>query len=353
MTKTLSQEPMSLIWDAIPAAVIAVNDQHHISIFNKGAEELFGVERRDVLGQSIINVLNACRISAEHDYLTKAAEGLVTPLQEKTISVNGVNIHLQLIVTPLYNSDDVMAGAIGVFKNIEQIRETERRVQHLEALAAIGQIAAGTVHEIRNPLTSIKGFTQLIQNRAERKNNTAVAEYCVLICQEIDHINTVVTNFLALSRPHDKPFTSLNIVTIVSDVLAFMYGESLLAGITIIYDPPSHPLYIKGSLEKLKEVLINVCRNAFQAMESGGTLSVTITSQTNTVTIDVSDTGCGMTEKTLENLFEAFYTTKETGTGLGLSICQRIIREHGGEIKVASQLNLGSTFSIILPQALS
>ncbi|MEG6584333.1 two-component system sensor histidine kinase NtrB [Dendrosporobacter sp. 1207_IL3150] len=350
MSDCLTKGPINNIWDAVPASVIIVDSKCQITSFNKASEDLFGVTREKILGQNIVEACCAYQVTYDNDMFTKAVQsGIATPLTEFRITYNGLQITLAGTVYPVYNANQQITGAIGVLINLDKEKQWERRIQHLETLAAIGQIAAGTVHEIRNPLTAIKGFAQLIQCRATRQDTTSIYEYCTLISKEIDHINLIVSDFLTLSRPHEKPFLRLDIASLVTDVLAFLYGESLLVNITVLSELPDNSLYIKGCIENLKEVLINICRNAFQAMQPGGTLTVSVSKNLNSVYIEISDTGCGMDEKTLAHLFEAFYTTKETGTGLGLSICQRIIREHNGEIKVTSAHGVGSTFTIILP----
>ncbi|GBG56841.1 sporulation kinase E [Sporomusaceae bacterium FL31] len=351
MLDSLTKNRVDLIWNAVPAGIIIVDSACRMTVFNKGAEELFGICRANIADLENLEAWQACRLptSVYHSFQRAIHHGEASPTHKITMSLDYFALTIEYQVSPLHDDMGEVAGAIGIFKNLDKEREWERRVQHLETLAAVGQIAAGTVHEIRNPLTAIKGFAQLIQNRVERHNTLAISEYCTLISDEIDHINAIVSDFLTLAKPHDKPYTRLDIVTLVSDVLAFLYGESLLLKISIVSTIPDHPIYITGCLENLKEVLINICRNAFQAMEPDGILSVSITDQPHAVWIDITDTGCGMHEETMQKLFEAFYTTKETGTGLGLSICRRIICEHGGEIKVTSQLEYGSTFTIILP----
>nr|WP_139164534.1 ATP-binding protein [Dendrosporobacter quercicolus]NSL49005.1 PAS domain S-box protein [Dendrosporobacter quercicolus DSM 1736]SDN17447.1 two-component system, NtrC family, sensor histidine kinase AtoS [Dendrosporobacter quercicolus] len=352
MSDYLAVNSAGLIWDAVPAGVIIVDANCRVKIFNKGAEELFGINRTTVIGLNILEAWQACRLSwaAENSFCQAVRYGISSQLQKTSISLNCFTVNIEYTVAPVYDDHDQSSGAIGIFKNLDKEREREQRVQHLEMLAAIGQIAAGTVHEIRNPLTAIKGFAQLIHNRVERHNTLNVSEYCTLISSEIDHINLIVSDFLTLSRPHDKPFIQLDVVRLVSDVLAFLYGESLLLKINIVSSLPDHPIYINGCLENLKEVIINICRNAFQAMSDKDKLTVAITEHPDSVWIEIADTGCGMDEQTQQQIFEAFYTTKETGTGLGLSICRRIILEHGGDIKVTSQPGQGSIFTIILPR---
>ena len=228
-------------------------------------------------------------------------------------------------------------------------RETPHCIDQLEALAGIGEIAATTIHEIRNPLTSISGFVQLLRARAARQNDPTSVDYCTLITEEISHINNILSDFLALAKPQEAKFATVDLGHIIQDVLTLMYGEAVLSQIAIIPRLPDRPLWVFGNAAKIKEVLINLCRNAFQAMGPGGTLTITGEADLETVRVAVTDTGQGMSAQTMAEIFKPFFTTKETGTGLGLAISQRIIRSHGGQITVASEEGKGTTFTLTLP----
>lgn len=228
-------------------------------------------------------------------------------------------------------------------------QETPRCIDQLEALAGIGEIAATTIHEIRNPLTSISGFVQLLRARAARQNDPTSVDYCTLITEEIIHINNILSDFLALAKPQEAKFATIDISRIIQDVLTLMYGEAVHSHIAIIPRLPDRPLWVCGNAEKIKEVLINLCRNAFQAMGPDGILTITGEDDPETVRIAVTDTGQGMSAQTMAEIFKPFFTTKETGTGLGLAISRRIVRSHGGEITVASEEGKGTTFTLVLP----
>ena len=351
MSNVLTEVPIESIWDYFPAGVILVDANCTLTGLNKGAEELFGINRSKLLEDDFrTNWWQACRLPASiyQHFQLAVDQGLAIPASTTTLTCDVLPLTLKYTVSPVYSKSKQIIGAVGFFNNIGL--DWGQRVEHLEKLASIGQVAAGTVNEIRNPLTAIKGFAQLIQNRANVSAIPVIGEYCQLIRDEIDHINAIVSDFLTLAKPHAKHYKKLNIVELVSDVLAFLYGESLLLNIDILTKLPVAPIFITGCSENLKEVIMNICRNAFQAMPSGGSLQVAVSDHNDTVRIELSDSGCGMDSITLQKLFEAFYTTKETGTGLGLSICRRIIDEHGGHIQVTSQLGYGSTFTIVLPQ---
>ena len=349
MTDPVYRQDTQFLCDAIPAAVIAVNLDYHITIFNKGAESLFGVDRNIMLSQDLRGFFDAQQL-AQLALAETLATGIVCLAREQTFHVNGRSFHALPDVTPLFDSDHNISGALAIIRDLGYLREADQRLHHLEILAGIGEMAAGTIHEIRNPLTSVNGFVQLLQLRAARQNDQTAVGYCKLISDEVMHINNILSDFLTLAKPQGSKTAKTNIVQLVHDVLTLMYGEALLFQMTLVHQLPSQPLYFWGNGEKIKEVLINLCRNAFQAMVPGGTLTISISADTDKIRVALTDTGHGMTEATIANIFKPFFTTKEAGTGLGLAICQRIIHDHNGEITVTSEIGQGSTFTLVFPR---
>jgi two-component system, sporulation sensor kinase E len=333
------------IGEAIPAAAFAVDDACRLFLFNKSAAELFGLDRQQVLGRRLEEVLG------ETAWLNPVAtEGVRLLGREIALPWRQQTIRAIVDATPLVADNGRPCGALAVIKDAVSLRETERRFQQLEILAGIGELAAGTVHEIRNPLTSISGFVQLLRARAARQSDQTSVDYCSLITEEINHINSILSDFLTLAKPQEVRFSRVNIVQLVQDLLNLLYGEAILSQIAIVTQLPAGPLWVRGNSEKIKEVLINICRNAFQAMDAGGTLTVAAEADSDTVRIAVTDDGHGVPEAISGQIFKPFFTTKEDGTGLGLAICQRIMRDHGGEILVSSAAGKGSTFTLTFPR---
>lgn len=339
---------LEYVCDNIPSAAVVINTNYNIEIFNKSAESLFGIVRQNIVGQNIRTIMDPAFLS-QIPFEETLKQGVKHTGLEETFHYKGRSLQAMFDLVPLLNQGMVI-GALITIKDLTSIKEIEHRMQHLEVLAGIGQMAAGTVHEIRNPLTSVNGFVQLLQARAARLEDKTAVSHCKLIIEEIAHINNILSDFLTLAKPSDKKPITIEIVQLLKDVVNLIYGEALLFQISIVKNIPDNPLYIKGNSEKIKEVLINICRNAFQAMMPGGALSIAVRSAAEKVFIEISDTGHGMTEATIANIFKPFFTTKDTGTGLGLAICQRIVHDHHGEIKVKSDLGQGSTFTLIFPQ---
>ncbi len=200
MTDPVYRQDTLFLCDAIPAAVIAVNPDYHITIFNKGAESLFGVDRAVMLGQDLRGFFDARQLS-QLALGETLATGLVCLSREQTFHFNGRSFHALLDLTPLFDSDRKISGALAIIRDLGYIREADQRLHHLEILAGIGEMAAGTIHEIRNPLTSVNGYIQLLQIRAARTSDETAVRYCKLISEEIAHINNILSDFSPWPNP--------------------------------------------------------------------------------------------------------------------------------------------------------
>lgn len=233
-----------------------------------------------------------------------------------------------------------------VARDITERKRTEEMLRKSEKLSVVGQLAAGVAHEIRNPLTSLKGFLQLLKERTAE--NTFFFE---VMLSELERINTIVSEFLVLSKPQNTKFKREPIDRIVAEVVAFLESQALLNNVVILTDLSMvHPIEVVCDENQLKQVFINLLKNAVEAMPKGGRVHVTLLEPApGRVVVRFRDEGPGIPQERLEKLGEPFYTTKEKGTGLGLMVSFRIIEDHGGIIRAKSELGIGTVFDVELP----
>jgi signal transduction histidine kinase len=233
-----------------------------------------------------------------------------------------------------------------------QIRENERLCQQahqMEKLALAGEIAAGIAHEIRNPLTVIQGYIQLMQKSTA--DGSRDHETYMLILEEIQRTNSIISDFLRFSRPNQPHVSMVQINELVENAAALLYGETLRKNVKFhLYPDPYLPPLLLDK-DQIIQVFLNLFTNAFQAMPLGGSLSVLtqFDKKVNQVLIHVSDTGHGITPANLGKIFTPFFTTRYEGTGMGLSITHNIVTAHNGQIWVESTPGQGSRFTISLP----
>lgn len=262
------------------------------------------------------------------------------------------NPHYPLLIVPiavilLHLICKISLNRITLIRTIEREQSFERLGQH-HHLATIGQIAASIAHDIRNPLTSISGFVQLMEKSEKREY---YLEYYQIIRSEITRIDSLLREVLALSKSHtieSEVLQPVHLGNLLSRILLLLEPEALRAKIEFMINVKGNPI-VEASEEKLHQVFLNLLRNAVEAIEQEGIVDICVSEQNGEAIVAIRDSGPGIAEDQLDHLFIPFFTTKSEGTGLGLSICQSIIRSYGGTIEVHNLPNRGAEFIIMLP----
>lgn len=241
-------------------------------------------------------------------------------------------------------------GAFVVFRDVSKQVMLEEQIRQSDRLKTIGQIAAGTAHEIRNPLTSIKGFMQLMKKALIERGMERELKFADVILSELGRVNSLLDEFLLLSKPKEAKRVSISIRAVLKELLPMIRNEALLHRVEVRYQRNTDLKHVLADSELLKQVYLNLCKNGIEAMNKGGTLRIRerLDALRNRVGVEISDTGGGIAEDKLAHIFEPFFTTKAQGTGLGLSVCQNIIHELDGEIEVVSNSG-GASFIVWLP----
>lgn len=234
---------------------------------------------------------------------------------------------------------------IHMFKDITEKKKMELNVLQREKLVSLGTLAAGLAHEIRNPLTTAKGFIQFLSESSSDK------EAFTLIQNELNRITQLVNQFVLLSKPDFPQMKALNVNTMLTDFATFIQPESLLTGVDVVTCLCSPETTIRADKNQLTQVFINLAQNAFVAMKNNGQLIIECDdSDPKVVEIRFCDNGSGISEQDLVKILDPFFTTNEEGTGLGLSICYQIIEAHNGELKIDSEEGVGTTVTLRLPR---
>ncbi|MBO1510209.1 ATP-binding protein [Metabacillus bambusae] len=258
--------------------------------------------------------------------------------------VNGV-YYLASLSPLIVNSQVVEVSGIAI--DITKEKNNEKKIREMEKLSIVGELAAGVAHEIRNPLTSIKGFTQIIK---ENINDEKLKEYLSIMLDDLDRISNIVNEFMFISKPKETmEIKQIEINMLISNVIHFMEPQSNLKSICVSTDFDK-TIVAQCDPNQLKQVLINLLQNAIEASSDNKNIEVLLKEiDDHFYMIQITDNGCGMSSERQKRLFEPFYTTKEKGTGLGLMMCKRIIETHNGTIDVKSKERLGTVVKIVLP----
>ncbi|MDN3015231.1 PAS domain S-box protein [Paenibacillus sp. BSR1-1] len=233
---------------------------------------------------------------------------------------------------------------VTVSRDIQHRIETGERLRKSEKLAVVGQMAAAVAHEIRNPLTPIKGFMQLLNT--EKEINPV---YLGIVLDELQRLEVIISEFLTMAKPHAEKTSLVQINSLVGQVVQLLQTQALMKNLEVNFTSINSVPSIIGDPNSLKQVFMNVIQNALDALSEKGRIDVSICVDKLAVIIKIKDNGCGIPEERLLKLGEPFYSTKEKGTGLGLMTSFRIIESHHGKIKVESEEGRGTTVIIWLP----
>lgn len=231
-------------------------------------------------------------------------------------------------------------------KKRESWLKREEHMLRSDKLKVIGELASGMAHEIRNPLTTVKGFLQI-----SKANGYNIENWYSLIMDEINRMSDLTAEFLQFSKPHSIDFRVHSLHECVNKVIALMESEATRFGHQIHYVESGNNVHVLMDQDKMIQLLLNLIKNACEAMEENGVIHMQLSSDSKRATIVIADNGPGIPSDQLEKIFHPFFTTKETGTGLGLSICYKIVQDHQGTLEVESELGTGTRFIMTFPLA--
>ncbi|WKA53693.1 ATP-binding protein [Planococcus shixiaomingii] len=332
--------------DAI--AVFDLND--HIIAINPAFEKLYGWTLEECVGDRIPIVPHE-RLGEAAIRTKKVRQGESFSLLETVdMKKDGTLFPVQITLSPIFDHSGVVVATSVISRDITFQKESENLIVQSEKLKLAGEIAAGVAHEIRNPLTVISGFVQMM--------NTAPGypykKYTKLIQSEIERINLIISEFLVLAKPQASLPKKFSLRNTWNDLAALFGPEFNMRGILFTQYWEEEDFVIEGEEHQLKQVFINVLKNAIDAInstDSKGKICLGVESMGNEfVSITLNDNGSGIPPEVLLKIFEPFYTTKSTGTGLGLIISQKIVQGHGGQLIITSEENHGTEAKIILPK---
>lgn len=277
----------------------------------------------------------------ESDELTWKS-GAVSRSEEMIPLPDGNFKTFDTIKVPLFNEDGTRKALVVIGRDITQMKAAEDRLQKAEKLSVVGGLAASVAHEIRNPLTSLKGFVQLMN-----KNDSVNKTYYEIMEGELDRINEIVGELLVLAKPQEILFKKTSLNHLVCNVISLLESQANMYNVKMNYQPAIGMQEIDCEPNQLKQVFINVIKNSIEA--SSSTIDITIIQQSDSVKVVISDDGSGMEEERLKRLGEPFYSVKEKGTGLGLTVSYRIIESHNGKISFESKVGQGTKVEIEIP----
>ncbi|MGI8642177.1 MAG: two-component system sensor histidine kinase NtrB [Pyrinomonadaceae bacterium] len=337
------------IIESIRSGLITTDLNGMIYILNAAAAEITGHKAEEMHGKSIFSLFGNIQLPIK-DSLEATDTGDQPPrFETDCITPEGIAVRVGYNISPLFTKDGETTGLIISFQDLTDIRAMEENVRRKDRLAAVGRVAAGLAHEIRNPLGAMRGAIQVLQSQTPP--DTSQASLMEIILRESDRLNKIITNFLTYARPRVANFSETDVREAINDTFTLLkHSPDILAHHQLETELPENPVMISADPTQLKQIFWNLARNALGAMSDGGKLKIILRELGNErIRILFEDSGCGMSASQVEKLFEPFSDSTTGGTGLGLSIVYQIIRDHNGTINVRSRENDGTTITVELP----
>jgi PAS domain S-box len=326
--------------------MIAIISERQWEYVNRAGLKLFEAEPGNgLIGRPVFDYLHP-RHHGEFSRLLKGEQSETNgiPIELEWYSVKKRPLHTEVVGTnTTYNGKPALQVIV---RDITERKKNEKKVINSEKLYIAGQLAAGIAHEIRNPLTSLKGFLQLISTgRSAGKN------YYDIMKADLGRIESVISELLMLSKPQIYELTRQDVRAMVADSLTLLKSKAVMSGISVVTSFEDRPLWINCVEVQIRQVFTNIMKNGIEAMPEGGSLRVACTLEADEVIVRIADDGPGLGEEQLSKIGQPFYTTKDKGTGLGLMVAFKIVQNHKGSVKTRSELGKGTAFEIRLPYA--
>lgn len=337
------------IIESIRSGLITTDLDGYIFTFNAAASEITGYQPEEVVGQKISKLFGDIAYEIEQS-LHATGGGEQLPRFEANLQTpEGYGVRIGFSIAQLFSEEYEVSGFIITFQDLTEIRSMEESVRRKERLAAVGRVGAGLAHEIRNPLGAMRGAIQVLESTTPA--GSVQADLMGIILRESDRLNSIITNFLSYARPKVGNFAEVDVCEAIRETLTLLrHSPDVGKNHTLEEHLPAQPVFISADATQIKQIFWNLARNSIQAMKDGGNLSIKLESKGRSrIRIIFQDTGSGMKQETVEQLFEPFSKSSSGGTGLGLSIVYQIIRDHNGTINVSSIEEEGTTITVELP----
>jgi len=313
---------------------------------NRAFEQLYGWRSREVENRKLKIIPPEAEEEMKQQH-AQLIEGLsITSNETVWMKKDGTRVEVSVSTAPVRDELGEITALISVSRDITSRNRMEELLRRSEKLTTVGQLAAGVAHEIRNPLTTLRGFLQL-----QQETNKLNHRHLDLMLSELDRINLIVGEFLILAKPQAVHFQERDIRFILGDVISLLDSQAHLHGVEFVLNASSDSAMVHCEENQLKQVFINLLKNGMEAMPDGGSIRIRLDhdEELNRVRIEIKDEGIGIPEEMMPKLGEPFFTNKESGTGLGLMVSQRIIQSHKGMMDIKSVMNKGTTVIIDLP----
>ena len=341
------------IIDSLMSGLATTDMDGRVLTFNRAAESITGITAADATGRSIVDVLQMPDALANEMFGPREGRPRLPRVEIEFTRTGYGTIELGLSTALLYTPRGE-TGFLFTFQDVTESRKREREARVQQRLAAVGEMAAGIAHEIRNPLASMSGSISIL--RQELPLTEEQSQLMDIVLRESDRLNETIRSFLSYARPQRLATSRMDVRQIVTDTATLLQNNAeLMAGHQIQVDVPPDPVWYVADANQIRQVMWNLASNGLRAMPNGGTLKLSVScrqpddSSPGEMFIRVEDQGVGIAPEELDGIFQPFRGGFERGTGLGLAIVHRIVSDYGGEVHVTSQRGVGTRVEVTLP----
>ena len=328
---------------SLPLGLIATNEEGLIQTCNRSAAQMLNLEADSCLDRALSEVLDS-RI-LEDFKLHRQNE--IHRWEMATSIESGGERNLLFTRVKIENEDERAGGIMLLVQDLSHIRQLEDQLQRAEQEAVVGRMAAGVAHELRNPLSSVKGLTLLLKSRF--KDDISTQETADLMVEQVERLDRSISELLDYARPSQASKSMVRIDELLAKAVMLVRTDTETQSITVDENFGCGTRTTEGDQDKLTQVFLNLFLNGIQAMEEGGRLRVSTRCNKEEIIIEISDSGCGIPSELVEKVFEPYFTTKHEGTGLGLAMSAKIIQDHNGTMELESSEKRGTTVTVRLP----
>ncbi|RZT21561.1 ATP-binding protein [Fictibacillus sp. BK138] len=340
-----SEHRYNSLFDLNPEGVFVIGPDQNFIKANKSIESITGYSFEELQKMPYTNLLKENQIENSLNFLKRVMEGETVKHPLTIHHKDGHEVELEITSLP-YSIKNTITAVIGIAKDMTAVKESHEYKQRAQTLTYVGELAAGLAHEIRNPLTSIKGFAQLFKSQDETNEKD---HFLGIMLRETERINFIISQLMILARPHMIIKKDHDLNALINRSLKFMDDEGDFHTTTFQLNLPDQPVDFHCEENLMTQLFLNVLKNSLEAIPSWGTITVTLTQSDETIQISMKDDGPGIPEDILPMLGQPFYTTKDSNPGLGLMICYQIVENHGGKIHIESKEGSGTTVSMEFP----
>ncbi len=332
---------------ALPDGLVVFDAKGRITRMNKAALTLLGMEApakgKAFQGRKPAEVLP----SALAELAARLLQEPVLPDTEIVLRHEEEQQYLSVRGGHVNEGYEGRLGSLMFLRDLTEVRRLEAEVRRREKLAAVGNLAAGVAHELRNPLSSIKGYATYFGGRFPE--GSADREAAQVMVKEVERLNRAIGDLIGLSRPTDIRPRMTGMRRLIEDTLRLIGQDAANHNVTIRFDAPEFLPDVAIDPDRMRQVILNLCLNGLEAMPGGGELFLSLQPEPDVLRLEIRDTGTGIAPEALPHIFDPYFTTKGQGTGLGLATVHKIMEAHGGSISVTSEPGQGAVFRLLLP----